>query len=378
MAWLFLVALLGATYSYFLYPLALRALVAVRRAPNSSAPAAPQPEPAVSLIITAYNESARIRDKLDNSLALDCPGLEIVVASDCSSDDTDAVVRGYAGRGVRLVRAPERRGKEFAQLCAIEQSRGDVLVFSDTGTSMEPQAIRRMLAYFADPSIGAVSSEDRFVREDGTLVGEGAYVRYEMAVRRLESRLAGLVGLSGSLFAARRSVCAQWDIHSPSDFNTALNCARLGLKAVTAPDVLGTYRDIADPAREYPRKVRTVLRGMTGLFRHAEVLSPGRFGLFAWQVFSHKLMRWLVPPCLALLLLASVALAGEHPFYRMALGAQLVFYATALAAHRWPSLRESAPVRLVYFFCQVNLAIADAWGRYLRGRRMTTWQPSVR
>jgi hypothetical protein len=232
--------------------------------------------------------------------------------------------------------------------------------------------------YFEDPAVGAVSSEDRFIAQDGKVAGEGLYVRYEMWLRRLESSLAGLVGLSGSFFAARREVCEYWDIQSPSDFNTALNCARRGLRAVTAPDVLGCYQDLKDPSREYKRKVRTVLRGMTGLARHAEVMDLRRFGQFAFQVIGHKLMRWLVPVVLVALLPLNVVLLGYGGVYTVALAAQLAFYGAALAAHLRPELRDIGPLRIVYFFVQVNVAIADALLQFLRGARMTVWQPSAR
>jgi glycosyltransferase involved in cell wall biosynthesis len=381
---LFFVMLAGATYSYFVYPLLLIALRAVRGRPvmRAGTPTDPGGEasesPAVSLIITAYNEAARIADKLENSLALEYPNLDIVVASDCSDDGTDEIVRRYAARGVRLVRAPERRGKEFAQQCAIGRATGEILVFSDTGTRIEPTAISRLVRYFDDPTVGAISSEDRFLRDDGALVGEGAYVRYEMMLRRLETDLAGLVGLSGSFFAARRAVCDDWDIYSPSDFNTALNCARAGQRAVTAPDVLGYYKDLQDPGREYQRKVRTVLRGITGLMRHADVMSPLRDPLFAWQVFSHKLMRWLVPAFLAGLLITSAGLSGQHWLFSAALAGQIVLYVVAFLAHWRPGMQGNSLVRLVYFFCQVNVAILHAALRYLSGGRMTIWQPSAR
>lgn len=372
---LFAVMLFGAAYSYALYPAALALLAAMR--PRRRAVPAAEALPPVSLIITAYNEAARIRDKLENSLALDYPALRILVASDCSTDATDAIVEEFSSRGVGLIRPAERRGKEHAQRQAIARATGDVLVFSDTGTRIEPDALRRMIGYFADPRVGAVSSEDRFTRDDGALVGEGAYVRYEMALRRLESAVGGLVGLSGSFFAARRQVCESWDVCAPSDFNTALNCARLGLKAVTAPDVHGYYKDLADPALEYERKVRTVLRGMTGLARHWNVMLPWRFGLFGWQVFSHKVMRWLVPIFLVGLFAASASLQ-QHWLYRSALMAQAAFYLLALLTYWLPPLRTSALPRLVYFFCQVNIAIAHAAWSFLSGRRMTTWQPSAR
>src|SRR5262249_35997010 len=155
--------------------------------------------------------------KIDNALAIDYPGLEVIVASDCSTDRTDDIVREYAGRGIRLVRAPERLGKENAQEYAIRAAQGDIIVFSDVATWIPADALRKLASYFQTPGVGAVSSEDRFIDQQGGVAGEGVYVRYEMWLRRMESNLAGLVGLSGSFFAARRSICLDWDIHSPSD-----------------------------------------------------------------------------------------------------------------------------------------------------------------
>jgi glycosyltransferase involved in cell wall biosynthesis len=373
----FWLILLLAGYSYFIYPLML-VLLRNFRAPRPSATNAGEEAVSITLVVTAFNEESRIREKIENTLCIDYPGIELIVASDCSMDRTDDIVREYAGRGVQLVRADERRGKESAQLCAIRRARGVIIVFSDVATRIPADAVRRLATYFKDPGVGAVSSEDRFVSQDGGVVGEGAYVRYEMWLRRMESALAGLVGLSGSFFAARASVCAQWDIHSPSDFNTALNCARLRLRAVTAPDVLGFYKDLKDPGKEYERKVRTVLRGMTAISRHPDVLNPWRYGLFAWQVWSHKVMRWAVPWLLLALLLLNFALAGAHVFYSLALAGQLAFYVTAAAAHVNMRVRQNGAARIVYFFVQVNIAIANACWRFIAGRRMTTWTPSAR
>lgn len=373
---LFWLTALALIYSYFIYPLILK--LTAPRARLSSTP--PAELPSVTLIIAAYNEEKRIEAKLANSLEIDYPAdlLDIIVASDCSSDATDAIVAGYSPERIRLVRADQRNGKEYAQLCAIRQARGDILVFSDTATQIPADAIRQLVAWFSDTDIGAVSSEDRFLSADGKLVGEGAYVKYEMWLRRLESERGGVVGLSGSFFAARREVCTEWDIHSPSDFNTALNCARLGLRAISAPDVLGYYEDLKDPQKEYQRKVRTVLRGITALARHPDVLDVRRFGQFAVQVWSHKLMRWLVPWFALLLVVLNLAVIGRHGIYTLLFIGQLAFYGTALAAHFNPRLRQQTLVRLIYFFVQANLAIADAGVRFLQGKRMTTWQPSAR
>ena len=376
---LFWLCALAAAWSYFIYPAVLWAQLRLRAAPARPA-ASSGMTPKISLVVTVYNEETRIEQKLGNIAALDYPrdALEVLIASDCSTDATDAIVMARQDNGVRLVRAAERLGKENAQLWAIRVATGKILVFSDVATQMPPDALLRLVPYFEDPAVGAVSSEDRFIAQDGKVAGEGLYVRYEMWLRRLESSLAGLVGLSGSFFAARREVCEDWDIQSPSDFNTALNCAKRGLRAVTAPDVLGYYQDLKDPSREYQRKVRTVLRGMTGLARHAEVMDPRRFGQFAFQVIGHKLMRWLVPVTLAVLLPLSVLLVEQGGVYVLALLGQLAFYGAALAAHLRPELRDIGPLRIVYFFVQVNVAIADALLQFLRGARMTVWQPSAR
>ena len=377
----FWVLAVASVYSYFIYPIILRLLVSrvAQKRPltsglDSSAPIS------MTLIVTAYNEESRIREKIENSLALDFDSarLELIVASDCSEDATDAIVNEYSDRGVRLVRASERLGKENAQLAAINVARGDVLVFSDVATQIPADALLRLESYFVDPAIGAVSSEDRFISQDGTVAGEGAYVKYEMWLRKLESQLSGLIGLSGSFFAARKSVCQEWDIHCPSDFNTALNTAKAGLRSVSAPDVLGYYQDLKDASKEYQRKVRTVIRGMTGLSRHKEVMSFKLFGVFAFQVISHKLMRWLAPWFFAALFLVSALVARDGFIYSLAFIGQLLFYGLAMFAHFLPQLRDISVVKIIYFFVQVNVALLDASIKFLSGKRMTTWKPSAR
>ncbi|PCI14573.1 MAG: glycosyl transferase [Thiotrichales bacterium] len=374
---IFFLSVFLCCFSYFLYPLILKGM-SVRRA---IAPTAPTKNlPGITLIITAHNEEARISSKLLNTHEIDYPMelLEVIVASDCSSDRTDEIVATHAQQGVRLVRADKRKGKEYAQLCAIREAKGDILVFSDVATQIEPAALKALVCYFDDPLIGAVSSEDRFISQDGSVAGEGVYVKYEMWLRGLESQRAGLVGLSGSFFAARRVVCEEWDIASPSDFNTALNCARHGLVAISAPDVVGIYSDVKDPSLEYRRKLRTIIRGITAISRHPEVLNPFKMGMFSFQVWSHKILRWTVPWFMLLLLMTSVILSGQHWFFCLALLAQLGFYALVAVGYLSSNLRSRTVIKIPYFFAQVNLAIAAATIMFLRGKRMTTWSPSKR
>ena len=365
----------AAVYSYALYP-AILAMLPRRGAAPSQAGRGDLPP--ATLIIACRNEASRLRHKLKNSLRIDYPALEIIVASDASDDGSDEIVLAHADQGIRLVRSPERLGKEHAQGLAIQQTTGDIIVFSDAGTDLPPDSLRHIAADFADPRVGAVSSEDTFVSFDGKVVGEGAYVRYEMWLRRMEAAVHSLVGLSGSFFAARRSVLARWDESIPSDFATAINTVRSGLVAISDPRVRGIYRDVKDPSKEYARKVRTALRGMAALAQIPEVLNPLRYGIFAFQIFSHKVMRWLVPWFLLGTLITSAALSQGSPFFRSVLWLQLAGYGVVLAAHLVPALRNVGPIRIGYYFVQVNVALAHAGLRFLRGERVRVWDPSVR
>jgi hypothetical protein len=357
-------------YAYLGYPCLLMALSLVRHRPVRRGHATP----AVSFIITAHNEEARIAEKIENTLAQNYPAghLEILVASDCSTDGTDDVVRGYAPR-LQLVRAAERRGKEAAQQLAVRAASGDILIFSDVATALAPDGVSTIVANFSDPTVGCVSSIDRFVDADGRISGEGAYVRYEMFLRELETRVNTLVGLSGSFFAARRQVCRNWATDRQSDFNTLLNTVELGLRGVLDPRSAGYYRPITDHRRELQRKVRTVVRGIGVLAGSARMLNPLRYGLFAWQLASHKVCRWLVPFAMMTALVSNVLLATQSGWYATLLGAQAGFYAAV--AGGWTGSRR---LRIPYFFFLANLAILMAWFRYARGERMVAWNPSER
>lgn len=366
-----------SAYSYFIYPALLALLTAGKHEEPTSGPA---PFPTMSLIITVHNEERRIEKKLINSLKLsyEHEHLEIIVASDCSDDRTHEIVKKYQDQGVKLLVSPKRLGKEYAQYCAIREARGEVLVFSDAATEIPADALNKLAIYFTHPHIGAVSSEDRLLSQDGKVAGEGAYVKYEMWLRQRESQLAGLIGLSGSFFAVRKFLCQHWDIFSPSDFNTALNCASAGYRSVSAPDVLGVYQDLKQKDKEYERKIRTVIRGLQALMRHPQSLNPFSHGLFAFQLISHKLMRWLEPWFLLGLLLSNYYLIGQGAGYTLLFVLQCGFYTLALGARFFPLLRQQLAIRLIYFFVQVNAAMLYATLRYLRGERMQLWSPSVR
>ena len=357
-------------YAYAGYPCLLMALTMFRDRPVRKARITPR----VSFVIAAHNEEQRIAEKIANTLRQDYPAhlMEIIVASDCSTDRTDDIVRSF-GRRVWLVRGRERRGKEAAQQLAVRAAMGQVLIFSDCATALAPDAVSNIVQNFADPSVGCVSSVDRLMDAQGRASGEGAYVRYEMWLRELETRVNTLVGLSGSFFAARQDVCRRWAADRQSDFSTLLNAVDMGLRGVLDVDSKGYYRNIADDRREFQRKVRTVVRGIAVLHSNAGMLNPFRYGMFAWQLASHKICRWLVPFGMIGAFISNAFLIDDSALYAVTFAAQAMFYAAAVGG--W----AGAPaLRIPMFFVIANLGVLAAWLRYAKGERMASWSPSQR
>lgn len=363
-------------YAYAGYPLLLWSLSWFR----SQVVRKDAVQPSVAFIITAYNEEKRIREKLENTLAQDYPKdrLDIVVASDCSIDRTDAIVQSFQPAGVRLARLARKGGKEAAQKFAVGSTSSDILVFSDVATMLPPGGISTIVKNFADPTVGCVSSVDCFVDQDGQVSGEGAYVKYEMWLRQLETTVNSLVGLSGSFFAARREVCQDWAADLQSDFNTLLNSVRKGLRGVSDAESVGYYKNLADERKEYERKVRTVVRGISVFMRSLALLNPFKYHLFAWQLVSHKLCRWMVPFALIIAFVTNGLLSLDPGWYRTLFLGQVAFYGLAVLYLWSRGLPKVAMLRLPSFFVMVNLSILDAWFRYLRGDRILYWDPSKR
>ncbi len=374
---LFIGSILVVVFAYFGYPFSLLLLARLGLHTEVRKGAV---LPKTTIIITAHNEEKKIIKKLENTIALEFPKekLQIIVASDGSSDGTNGIVKGYCDKGVTLLELVERKGKENAQKEALKIAKGDVIVFSDAATILDFASLKEIVSNFADPSVGCVSSEDRLTGKDGKPRGEGFYVRYEMWLRRLESRVNSLVGLSGSFFAVRREVCQNFSGDLQSDFKLALKSVALGYRGVSDPRAIGYYQDVAGDNQEYDRKVRTILRGLTVFFDNVEFLNMFRYGLFSYQYFCHKLLRWVVPFFMLLALAANMGLAISFGNYQVLLVLQLTFYALALAGAFTSVAPKSLFLKIPAYFFAVNLAIAVAWWRYINGDRVVMWTPSER
>ena len=363
-------------YTYIGYPALLLLISVFRDNPVRRGPL----QPATTIIIAAHNEERRIRDKIENTLALVYPSEKkgIIIASDGSTDDTNRIASAYFDKGVKLVAVPTHRGKEAAQLEALKVSTGEVVIFSDVATLLNKDALGHIVSNFNDRSIGCVSSVDRVQTRGDKADGEKFYVTYEMMLRRLESQANSLVGLSGSCFAVRRDICEDWSTTLPSDFLSVIHAVKRGYRAVIDTRAVGFYKSVDTETHEFKRKVRTVVRGMAVLMDHLEILNPFRYGFFSVQIASHKLLRWLVPMFMVCAIASNSLLAPGHAFYGGSLVGQAVFYCLATLGLVKKKLNRLIIFKIPAFISLVAIAMLVAWYDYLRGRRTIRWEPSRR
>jgi cellulose synthase/poly-beta-1,6-N-acetylglucosamine synthase-like glycosyltransferase len=375
-------ALLLGLYAYFGYPLLLGALRAVRRRPVRGGE--PGTWPLLSICVPAFNEERAIGPTLDAILAADYPAdrRQILVVSDGSTDRTDEIVRGYAASGVELLRMPVRGGKSAAENAARTHLRGEIVVNTDASVRIARDALKPLVRALLDPAVGLASGRDVSVaRIDRDLnLGESGYVGYEMWVRSLETTVGSIVGASGCFYAIRR------DLHMTAvpdalsrDFMAALNTREHGFRAVSVNEAVCYVPRIASIRREYRRKVRTMTRGLETLWFKRGLLSPLRYGLFAWMLASHKLARWLVPWALAAAGLAIAALALSHPWAVWLLVLAAAFVLLAAAGWWWPEGRTVPRlVAMPAYFVAGNVAALSAWIKALRGELHPMWEPTRR
>ena len=375
----------SSLYSYIVYPFALYIICLWKSAcegkGKSKGGRGIFEEQSVTIIVAAYNEVKGIENKINNLILLrrEIPGIEIIVASDCSSDGTDEICEKYANNNeLKFIRSPIRGGKEVAQYNALCLAQGKIIVFSDVSTLIYKECLSNILNYFASSAVGAVSSQDARLNRHGAKDSEGLYLKYELWVRRMESQLAGCVGMSGSFFAVRKEFCLPWNTHICSDFNLALNTIRAGSLVISASDVFGYYPSLKNVDDEHARRVRTVIRGMAGLYTNRDILIPFKNPLFAFQIFSHKLMRWISPWCFIALFIILIFFWSENYFNTIVFYGQLLLLLTYVLSRVFNSLRQNIIFKLPVFFMESNLAMIEAGVKFLTGERMKIWNPSQR
>lgn len=365
-------------YTYIGYPVLMFILSRVYALPVKRVNIFPR----VSMIIAAHNEEADIAAKLENALALDYPKekFEVVVASDCSSDRTDEIVKSYAARGVKLYRQEQHFGKTIAQNSAVKVTSGEILLFSDATTMYRPDVVRKIVRPFADPTVGCVAGQLVYEDRTATVVGDGckSYWGYEKLIKQSESDVCSLIGVSGCLYAVRRSCHQKLANDMIDDFVIATEIRLQGLRTIYEPEAISLEDTNKKGQDEFRMRVRVIQQTFSALQRYSEVLSLQKHGLYAFQMISHKVMRYLVPAFLVVALLANALLVHEHLFYSVSFFAQLSCY--LLAALGWLGDKlglKLGSFSLPYYFVLANAAIVRAFIKYMRGESRVVWQ-SVR
>lgn len=337
-------------------------------------------EPTVSFIITAFNEERAIRAKLENTLALDYPvdKLEVIIASDSSEDGTDSIVREYACRNVRLVRQEERRGKTAAQNLAVEASTGEILVFSDATSVYRPDAVRRLVANFADETIGCVAGKLLYVDPSESGVGSGArsYWEYETLLKESESRACSLIGVSGCIYAVRRSAYMPMYPEACSDFLIATIVYQNGFRTVYEPRAVCTEETNRRSDKEMRMRIRVISQTFTDLWRNRGMLNPFRTGIYGLQLLSHKLMRYSVPAFLLGTFVSSALLAFGSFFFAVVFLGHVLFVVAAAAGWFLERLGiRSGPLVIPMYFLLANAASVAGFFQFVRGERYAAWEP---
>ena len=363
-------------YTYAGYPLLvyLVSLVRPRKVKKAFC------EPSVTILITAYNEEKHIRSKIENTLQINYPAekLEILIASDGSTDLTDKIVKEFSAKGIKLFRQEGRKGKTYTQNKAVGQSSGEIILFSDATTMYRADVLREILPNFADEKIGCAAGKLIYVDESQSNVGSGAksYWNYETFLKSSESRACSLIGASGCLYAVRKSAYREMYPEACSDFLICTLIYEQGLRSVYEPNAI-CFEDTNDQTdQELKMRVRVISQTFADLWRNRQMLNPFRSGFYAVELISHKVLRYAVPLFLVSIFISTAALMFSSVFFQVVFLFQIAFYLLALIG--WVLEKAGAKIAVFaipHYFVLANAASVLGFYKFLRGERYTTWEP---
>jgi|SRR5437773_2109169 len=379
----FWVALFAISYAYVGYPAVLWLVSQFKKLDKRSQTGQSRHLPSVTLIISAYNEEKVIGEKIENALSLDYPRelLEIVIVSDGSTDRTCEIVLKFAHQGVGLRHYEGRIGKTECLNQALPLAVGGIIVFSDANSTYGKGALRALLCPFHDNAVGFVTGWTRYGSdEDMSAVDSlGLYSRLELITKELESRLGSCIGADGAIFAIRKELYLPLKGYDINDFVIPLSINQRGYLGVLQREAICFEKDAGGAKGEFQRQVRITSRTIRAIVNYRQLLNPFRFGLLSFELFSHKVCKFLVPLFMVALLVSNLLLAERGSFFLVALIAQGIFYVAASAASFVPKgSLLSRMIEAARTFVVVNAAIALAWVKYLQGETYTTWFPTKR
>jgi cellulose synthase/poly-beta-1,6-N-acetylglucosamine synthase-like glycosyltransferase len=363
-------------YVYLGYPLLL--LLAARLAPAKHR-ADENILPRVAILISAFNEREVIKEKIENSLSLDYPRdlLEIAVISDASDDGTDDIVRGFAARGVKLLRQEARLGKSVGLNLGVAMTTGEIILFSDANAIYSPDAVRKLVRHFVDPQVGYAVGNARYREssdQKASAQSEGLYWKLETWLKAKESIWGSVVGGDGAIYAIRRELYTPL---LPTDINDFLNPLQIivqGHRGIYEPAAV-CFEDAGESfEKEFQRKVRIISRSLNAVRRAPRATLPWTQPRHWFSLVSHKILRWLVPVWLIVALVSNLALY-RTPFFLVLAVIQLVCYLLAFMGFLFRGRPGLIRIfRIPYYFCLVNLASLIGIFKFLSGSLSPTWQ----
>jgi cellulose synthase/poly-beta-1,6-N-acetylglucosamine synthase-like glycosyltransferase len=336
--------------------------------------------PTVSILIAAYNESQVIEATLQNKLSLDYPPdkLEIIIISDGSTDGTDEIVERFVCKQVRLLRQEPRAGKTSALNMAITQATGEIVMFSDANSLYAPDSLRHLVANFSDPEVGYVTGKMVYTNPDGTVNAEGcsAYMKYENLLRKVESKIGSVVGVDGGIDAVRKNLYRPMKPDQLPDFVLPLNVVDQGYRVVYEEKAFLCEPALSGSSDEYRMRVRVSLRAFWALWDMRRLLfKPGSL-LFSWQLWSHKVLRYLCFIFLTIALISNITLYSYGPIYKLMLLVQGLCYFGACASPLMEKIgHPSRLFGLCRYFLLLNLASAHAFLKFVMGKKQILWTP---
>jgi cellulose synthase/poly-beta-1,6-N-acetylglucosamine synthase-like glycosyltransferase len=336
--------------------------------------------PFVTVLIAAFNEQEVIEETIQNKLNQNYPKdrLEILVVSDSSSDKTDDIVRSIKDRRVRIIRQEPRAGKTSALNLAVPQAKGEIVIFSDANSLYAPNTIQRLVRNFSDPSVGYVTGKMIYTTTDGTVIGDGcsAYMRYENRLREIETRLGSIIGVDGGVDAVRKRLYQSMANDQLPDFVLPLKVVAQGYRVVYEPEAILWENSLKESSDEYRMRVRVSLRALWALFDMRKLLWLQNNFLFSWQLWSHKVLRYLCFLFLIMLLYSNFQLLEISFFYQALFCIQVVGYIGAIVEPLMTyNGRNLKLLRLVRYFVLINFAAAHAFIKFLAGKKQVLWTP---
>lgn len=378
---LFWVSLFFLVYAYCGYPVLIWLMS--KLSPSRSHKGDESFLPAVSLLISAYNEESIIEDKIVNALALRYPKelLEIIVISDGSNDRTNEIVKRFAPQRVALHSYEGRIGKTACLNKSVPASRGEIIVFSDANSMYDGDAVKNLVANFADDRIGFVTGYTRYAADTigGIVTSIGIYAAIEKFTKKAESVINSCVGADGAIFAIRKKLYKPLRDADINDFVIPLMVIRQGYRGVLEDRAFCVEKTVEDQRGEVKRQVRITNRTLRAIFHNVGLFNPIGYGLFPFELFSHKVAKFLSPFFALLLVFCTLALMGCGTGYILFLAVQLMLL--LFAWFGYAAGRESVLSRMSSIcrtFVTMNLAIAGGWIQFLRGETYTTWSPVKR